>query len=107
VGGLIAAQLGCAYADVRLTTFRPPVRLVPLAALATEEEAPEPACYAPFAAAEARLHAASRAGELAPLALMRFRRAALVAAYACDRDGSDPERTARELEQETRTGERR
>lgn len=107
VGSLIARHLGCAYAEVPLTTFRPPVRLVPLAALATEAEVPEPACFAPFAAAEARLAEAARAGELAPLALMRFRRAALVAAYACERDGTDPQRTARDLEEDVRFSERR
>jgi thioredoxin reductase len=110
IASLMAHRLGVSLRDVPVASFRPPVRLLPLAALATEEQPHLPACYAPFAAAEARLTDALRQGRLRPLALVRFRRAALEAAYRREREGAsnlEIEASARELEAETREGEAR
>src|SRR5207302_80944 len=89
VAGLLASRTHHAIADVPLAAYRPPVRPLPLSALATEEPYP-PAWRAPFEAAEARLAEADRAGQLRPLALSRFRRAAEEAAFRAARDGLDP-----------------
>ena len=52
VAGLLAARTNHAITDVPLASYRPPVRPLPLSALATEEP-PTPAWHGPFAEAEA------------------------------------------------------
>jgi thioredoxin reductase len=106
VAGLLASRTRQALTDVPLASYRPPVRPLPLSALATEEP-PPPALSQPFEAAEARLAEAARAGELRPLALARFRRAAEEAAFRAARDGLDPLAVATELEAQTRQSEQR
>jgi thioredoxin reductase len=110
IASLIARRLGVPLGEVPIASFRPPVRLLPLAALATEAPPPLLTVYAPFAAAEARLADAVREGRLRPLTLVRFRRAALEVAYRCQRDAAsavDLEHAARALESETMESERR
>src|SRR5207249_1496184 len=89
VAGLLASRTDHLIADIPLTSFRPPVRPLPLSALATEESQP-PVRTEPFEAADARLVQAASAGQLRPLALARFRRAAEEAAFRAARDGLDP-----------------
>ncbi|MBV9579059.1 MAG: FAD-dependent oxidoreductase [Chloroflexi bacterium] len=110
IASLIASRLGVPVGEVPLASYRPPVRPLPLGALGTEETPPVPACYAAFEAAEARLADGVQAGQLRPLALVRFRRAALESAYQCERDNADAETIealARELERSTRMDEGR
>jgi hypothetical protein len=110
VAGLLASHGGCSFADVPLGSYRPPVRPLPLAALATETAPPSPGLLPPFEEAEQRLSEEVRAGRLGPLALMRFRRQAEEASYSCTRDGlsvADARRIAADLEHRIRLLERR
>jgi thioredoxin reductase len=108
VAGLLASRSRCAISDLPLATYRPPVRPLPISALATEEpQTPAPALIKPFEAAEARLAEAANAGQLRPLALSRFRRAAEEAAFRAARDGLDPFELARDLEEQARQSEQR
>jgi NADPH-dependent 2,4-dienoyl-CoA reductase/sulfur reductase-like enzyme len=106
VAGLLASRTDHGIADVPLASYRPPVRPLPLSALATEESHAT-AWTGPFDAAEARLTQAARDGQLRPLALSRFRRAAEEAAFRAARDGLDPLAVALELEEQTRQSEQR
>jgi len=58
VAGLLARQHATAFADIPLSSYRPPVRALPLAALATEEGADGP-LLEPFGAANFTLPNAS------------------------------------------------
>ena len=50
IAGLLASQHATSFADIPLSSYRPPVRGVPLGALATEENAEGP-LLEPFGAA--------------------------------------------------------
>ncbi len=60
VAGVLATQSGAAFADIPLATYRPPVRPVPMRALATEEGHPD-APREPIHAANFRLPGRSSA----------------------------------------------
>jgi hypothetical protein len=102
IAGILAAQRGGSIDELPLASFRPPLRAVPLAALATEEERPVPRPSA-FVDAESRLARAVAAGELNPMAVVRFWRAAEEVLYQLERsDAPALERAARETEERIR-----
>jgi thioredoxin reductase len=104
LAGILAARTGRAYAALPPASWRPPVRAVSLAALATEEERALPRVPA-VAALEERLARDVAAGRLGPMALSRFRTRAEELAFACGErgaDGPEAERLAAELERQLR-----
>jgi hypothetical protein len=88
VAGILAARTGRALADIPLGSYRPPVRPIPLAALATEEDRPVPRPPA-FVDAATRLTADVDAGTLHPMAAVRFWRAAEETLYRLDSEAAD------------------
>ena len=71
VASLLAARTGCRLAELPVPSYRPPVRSLPLAALATEDERPVPRLRA-FDELEERLARDVAAKNLSPLAITRF-----------------------------------
>jgi hypothetical protein len=108
VAGILAARTGRPLADMPLDSYRPPVRPIPLAALATEEDRPVPRPPA-LVDAETRLTADVHAGTLHPMAALRFWRAAEETLYRLDSEAADPsavEAAAREIERKIRYSHR-
>lgn len=104
IAGLLAARTGRPLAVLPLASYRPPVRSLPLAALATEEDRPLPE-YPAFVALEQRLVRDVQQGRLHPTALQRYHYRAGEILYACAARGAgedEVERAAAELERQIR-----
>ncbi|MGH2585007.1 MAG: FAD-dependent oxidoreductase, partial [Dehalococcoidia bacterium] len=104
VAGLLATRGGQPLATLPLASYRPPVRSLPLSALATEEDRVLPE-YPAFAALEQRLARDVQQGRLHPTALQRFHYRAGEILYACVERGADEqevERAAADLERQIR-----
>jgi thioredoxin reductase len=104
VSGILAARGQRSLADLPLASYRPPIRPLPMAALASEEERAAPRPVA-FLAAEARLARDIEAGELNPMAAVRFWRTAEEVLYGLTNEGAgdpDLERAALEVERKIR-----
>jgi hypothetical protein len=91
IASMLAARAGRPLTALPLASYRPPLRSLPLAALATEEELPMPH-FPAFAALEERLTRDVQAGTLAPSALQRlhYRSDELIYSLAA-RDASEAE----------------
>jgi len=104
VAGLLATRGGQPLAALPLASYRPPVRSLPLAALATEEDRVLPE-YPAFVALEQRLARDVQQGRLHPTALQRFHYRAGEILYACaqrDAGEEEVERAAADLERQIR-----
>jgi thioredoxin reductase len=104
IAGLLAGRSNRPLAELPLASYRPPLRSLPLAALATEEARPLPE-YAAFTALEERLTRDVQSGLLHPTAMQRFRyRIGEMLYTAAENDAGDAEvgRMAAELERQIR-----
>jgi thioredoxin reductase len=104
VAALLAAHGGRPFASLPLASYRPPLRALPLAALATEEERPLPELPA-LAELEQRLIRDIQLGILHPTAMNRFRHRADEVLFACLKQGATDdmaERLAADLERQIR-----
>ncbi|MGI8549349.1 MAG: NAD(P)/FAD-dependent oxidoreductase [Dehalococcoidia bacterium] len=71
IAGLLASRSGRAFSELPIASYRPPLRPLPLGALATEEKRAVPQ-LAQFLELEARLRHDVQAGILQPQALTRY-----------------------------------
>ena len=104
VAGLLGARTGRTLAELPVPSYRPPVRSLPLEALATEEERPLPRLRA-FDELEERLARDVAAKKLSPVAITRFHyRVEEMLFTAAERGAGEEEveRLAAELERQIR-----